>query len=231
MARTFGPTATTVAHASRLPTWAVAGMRMPPEERRSPSARSIFTRMRSLSILMGCRSFDEFSNVLAGRTGRGGGAGFGLGGRLIGRGHGHLCDGSRDVGGTGNPLGEPRVACGAMAARRCTLEVTDGTRLEAEVDLPDDAVALAVLAHPHPLYGGSMDAGLIDELFHLLPRDRGRPGRGAALQLPGRGRLDRHPRRRPGRAPRRRRGAGRAPRAGGRGGTRASCAAGPSAPT
>ena len=57
-----------------------------------------------------------------------------------------------------------------MAARRCTLEVTDGTRLEAEVDLPDDAVALAVLAHPHPLYGGSMDAGLIDELFHLLPR-------------------------------------------------------------
>ena len=27
-----------------------------------------------------------------------------------------------------------------------------------------------MLAHPHPLYGGSMDAGLIDELFHLLPR-------------------------------------------------------------
>ena len=66
MARTFGPTATTVAHANRLPTWAVAGMRMPPEERRSPSARSSFTRMRSLSILMGWRSFDEFSNVLAG---------------------------------------------------------------------------------------------------------------------------------------------------------------------
>jgi alpha/beta superfamily hydrolase len=60
-----------------------------------------------------------------------------------------------------------------MAARRCTLDVADGTRLEAEVDLPTDAIALAVLAHPHPLYGGSMDAGLIDELFHLLPA---RPG-------------------------------------------------------
>jgi hypothetical protein len=39
---------------------------MPPEERRSPSATSILTRMRSLSILIGCRSFDEVSNVLAG---------------------------------------------------------------------------------------------------------------------------------------------------------------------
>jgi alpha/beta superfamily hydrolase len=46
----------------------------------------------------------------------------------------------------------------------------DGTSLEAEVDLPEGARALAVLAHPHPLYGGSMDAGLIDELFGLLPR-------------------------------------------------------------
>lgn len=62
-----------------------------------------------------------------------------------------------------------------MAPRPCTLEVTDGTRLEAEVDLPAGAVALAVLAHPHPLYGGSMDAGLIDELFRLLPRREGAP--------------------------------------------------------
>jgi alpha/beta superfamily hydrolase len=56
-----------------------------------------------------------------------------------------------------------------MAARRLTLDVPDGTRLEAELDLPEDAAAVAVLAHPHPLYGGSMDAGLIDELFRLLP--------------------------------------------------------------
>ena len=62
-----------------------------------------------------------------------------------------------------------------MAVRPCTLEVTDGTRLEAEVDLPDGAVALAVLAHPHPLYGGSMEAGLIDELFRLLPCREGSP--------------------------------------------------------
>jgi alpha/beta superfamily hydrolase len=57
-----------------------------------------------------------------------------------------------------------------MPVRLLTVDVPDGTRLEAEVDLPDDARALAVLTHPHPLYGGSMDAGLIDELFGLLPR-------------------------------------------------------------
>jgi alpha/beta superfamily hydrolase len=57
-----------------------------------------------------------------------------------------------------------------MVAGRRTLEVADGARLEAEVDVPDGAVAVAVLAHPHPLYGGSMDAGLVDELFQRLPR-------------------------------------------------------------
>src|SRR5262245_60340111 len=55
MARTFGPTATTCAHARRFPIWAVAGMRIPPLLRRSPSD-SIFTRMRSFSILMGSLS-------------------------------------------------------------------------------------------------------------------------------------------------------------------------------
>jgi uncharacterized protein len=56
-----------------------------------------------------------------------------------------------------------------MPARPLTLDVSDGTRLEAEIDVPESAVAVAVLAHPHPLYGGSMDAGLVDELFHRLP--------------------------------------------------------------
>ena len=40
MWRTFGPVATTVAQLSRLPTDAVAGIRMPPLDCRSPSASS-----------------------------------------------------------------------------------------------------------------------------------------------------------------------------------------------
>lgn len=57
-----------------------------------------------------------------------------------------------------------------MTGRRSlTVEVPDGTRLEAELDVPVDPHALVVLAHPHPQRGGSMDAGLIDELFRSLP--------------------------------------------------------------
>ena len=56
----IGPIATTVAHVSRLPTWAVAGMRMPPADRRSPSLPSSFTSTRSLSILIG-----SFSSSMA----------------------------------------------------------------------------------------------------------------------------------------------------------------------
>src|SRR5215468_7798942 len=53
MARTLGPTATTSAHASRLDIWAVAGMRMPPDDLRSPSPPvAVLTSTRSLSILM-----------------------------------------------------------------------------------------------------------------------------------------------------------------------------------
>ncbi len=57
-----------------------------------------------------------------------------------------------------------------MTGRRpLTVEVPDGTRLEAELDIPADAHAMVVLAHPHPQRGGSMEAGLIDELFRSLP--------------------------------------------------------------
>ena len=35
--------------------------------------------------------------------------------------------------------------------------------------MPPGATSFAVLAHPHPLYGGSMRGGLIEELFRLLP--------------------------------------------------------------
>ena len=50
---TFTPRATTSAHTSRLAIWAVAGMRIPPWVRRSPSLSGMLTSSRSLSILIG----------------------------------------------------------------------------------------------------------------------------------------------------------------------------------
>src|SRR5947209_2410149 len=54
MLRTCGPMATTSAHVSRRDTSAVAGMRMPERDRRSPSLRGICTITRSDSMVMGC---------------------------------------------------------------------------------------------------------------------------------------------------------------------------------
>jgi alpha/beta superfamily hydrolase len=48
--------------------------------------------------------------------------------------------------------------------------VADGVQLEAEIDVPDGAIASVVLAHPHPLYGGSMRTGAPAALFDSLPR-------------------------------------------------------------
>jgi alpha/beta superfamily hydrolase len=56
-----------------------------------------------------------------------------------------------------------------MPAERRTLVASDGTRLEAEIHLPAAVRAIAVLAHPHPLYGGSMHDGVPDVLFRALP--------------------------------------------------------------
>ncbi|MFN0089840.1 MAG: alpha/beta hydrolase [Acidimicrobiales bacterium] len=51
-----------------------------------------------------------------------------------------------------------------------TLRTADAISLEAQWNAPDgEARAVAVLCHPHPLYGGSMHAGVIDELFWALP--------------------------------------------------------------
>jgi alpha/beta superfamily hydrolase len=57
------------------------------------------------------------------------------------------------------------------------LVTADGVRLEAEVVCPsgptggEEAVTGAVvLAHPHPLHGGSMRSLVTSELFRLLPR-------------------------------------------------------------
>lgn len=47
----------------------------------------------------------------------------------------------------------------------------DGLRLEAETSVPPDPWAAAVLAHPHPLHGGSMRTGVPAALFERLPQE------------------------------------------------------------
>ena len=52
-----------------------------------------------------------------------------------------------------------------------TLTTADGLSLEAELGRGDaEATALAVVCHPHPLYGGSMHNHVVHRLFTDLPR-------------------------------------------------------------
>ncbi|HYD09280.1 MAG TPA: alpha/beta fold hydrolase [Acidimicrobiales bacterium] len=50
-----------------------------------------------------------------------------------------------------------------------SLTTTDGVTLEAQRHVPDGATVGVVLAHPHPLYGGSMWDGPPAWLFDALP--------------------------------------------------------------
>ena len=50
-----------------------------------------------------------------------------------------------------------------------TLTTSDGVSLEAQLAVPDGATTGVVLAHPHPLYGGSMWDGPPAWLFEALP--------------------------------------------------------------
>lgn len=49
------------------------------------------------------------------------------------------------------------------------LRTADGVVLEAELSVPASCRAAVVLAHPHPLHGGSMRSLVTSELFRLLP--------------------------------------------------------------
>jgi alpha/beta superfamily hydrolase len=49
------------------------------------------------------------------------------------------------------------------------LPTADGLVLEGEVVVPDGAAGAVVLAHPHPVHGGSMTSLVTSELFRTLP--------------------------------------------------------------
>src|SRR5438874_2463230 len=63
----------------------------------------------------------------------------------------------------------PKVASRPVAIERVTLKTSDGLALEGELDVPDEPWAAAVLAHPHPQFGGSMRSIVIGALFSALP--------------------------------------------------------------
>ena len=56
-----------------------------------------------------------------------------------------------------------------MAIEPLTLKTADGLALEAELHAPDGAWAGAVIAHPHPQFGGTMRSIVIGTLFAALP--------------------------------------------------------------
>ena len=56
-----------------------------------------------------------------------------------------------------------------MAIEPVKLTTADGLTLEGELAVPDEAWGAAVLAHPHPQYGGTMRSIVIGALFQALP--------------------------------------------------------------
>ena len=50
-------------------------------------------------------------------------------------------------------------------AQSCSLTTSDGVTLQAELVVPADPVATAVVCHPHPLYGGTMDNNVVESIF------------------------------------------------------------------
>jgi alpha/beta superfamily hydrolase len=56
-----------------------------------------------------------------------------------------------------------------MPIEPVTLSTADGLTLEGELDLPGQAWSAAVLAHPHPQFGGSMRSIVTAAMFGALP--------------------------------------------------------------
>jgi len=55
-----------------------------------------------------------------------------------------------------------------MGIEPVKLTTVEGLTLEGELAVPDDAWAAAVLAHPHPQYGGTMRSIVVGALFQAL---------------------------------------------------------------
>ena len=56
-----------------------------------------------------------------------------------------------------------------MPIETVLIDALDGVQLRADLARVDGAAAGAVLAHPHPLYGGDRFNPIIDTLFQALP--------------------------------------------------------------
>jgi len=61
------------------------------------------------------------------------------------------------------------MADDTVTVRPFLMTTSDGLRLEAEAAVPDQPRAAVLLAHPHPLHGGSMRSLVTSELFRTLP--------------------------------------------------------------
>jgi alpha/beta superfamily hydrolase len=62
----------------------------------------------------------------------------------------------------------------SIETQRLSIETADGVELEAEIAGPAPIetappAGIVVVCHPHPLYGGSMHANVVDALFRALP--------------------------------------------------------------
>jgi alpha/beta superfamily hydrolase len=57
-----------------------------------------------------------------------------------------------------------------VVTERVQLRTADDLSLEGELVVPEEAWSAAVLAHPHPQFGGNMRSIVISALFDALPR-------------------------------------------------------------
>lgn len=61
------------------------------------------------------------------------------------------------------------VPCPPVPIEPVSLRTDDGLHLEAELSVPSEPWAAAVLAHPHPQFGGNMRSIVTGALFEALP--------------------------------------------------------------
>src|SRR5687768_184550 len=113
---------------------------MPPVERRSASVASIFTRTRSLSILIGSFSPSRPSSPVP----------------------------SLAVVTPPRYCARP-MPDDSPSRRHFTIASSDGVTLEAELSSPPAPRLAVVMAHPSPQYGGDMQSNVVSAVFRSGP--------------------------------------------------------------